>query len=275
MGVIFRHTLARMRNQILGWGLTFAALGWMLIAVYRSVTAQSAQYFEILKEYPPTLMAFFGDFSQFVAPGGYLDSSLLSYGGLLLAILGAMLGSGLILSDEEGGRLELVQAQAVSRTGLLLGRGLGTALGMLAVLAPTGAGCLAGLPGSGYPVSPANLALPYLAMWSLMLLAAAVALCLSMFLPSRSAAASTTVVLLVVGYTITSLARTLDGFKAAARFSPFSYYQGGYAVAGLNWRWCAGLLLVAAAFAVAAWWAYERRDLRVSGEGAWRWPRLR
>ena len=38
---------------------------------------------------------------------------------------------------------------------------------------------------------------------------------------------------------------------------------------GLNLRWVAGLLAVALVFILVAWWRFERRDMRVGGEGGW------
>jgi hypothetical protein len=36
--------------------------------------------------------------------------------------------------------------------------------------------------------------------------------------------------------------------------------------------WFGSLLGVAAVFSTLAWWRFERRDVRVAGEGVWRWP---
>ena len=46
----------------------------------------------------------------------------------------------------------------------------------------------------------------------------------------------------------------------------------GDAIDGLNGSWFAGLLAAAGLFAGLAWWCFERRDIRVVGEGGWRWP---
>ena len=44
------------------------------------------------------------------------------------------------------------------------------------------------------------------------------------------------------------------------------------AIDGLKWGWVAGLLGISVLFAVIAWWRFERRDIRVGGEGSWRLP---
>jgi ABC-2 type transport system permease protein len=42
----------------------------------------------------------------------------------------------------------------------------------------------------------------------------------------------------------------------------------------LNVEWLLGLLGVAALFTLLAWWRFERRDIRVGGEGGWQLPLL-
>ena len=112
--------------------------------------------------------------------------------------------------------------------------------------------------------------MPFVSLFALLALSAGLALALSMALPSRSLAATTAAVVMVAGYTVTSLARVDKGLAAVARFSPFNYYQSGYAIDGLNWAWFAGLVAVGIALTAVACWAYRRRDLRVAGVGNWR-----
>ena len=98
-------------------------------------------------------------------------------------------------------------------------------------------------------------------------------LLLSLVLPARRTAAMAAGVILLASYFITTLARLDKGMEPVARFSPISYYQSGDAIEGLNGRWLAGLLAAALIMAALAWWCFERRDIRVAGEGGWRWPR--
>ena len=78
--------------------------------------------------------------------------------------------------------------------------------------------------------------------------------------------------LLAASYFLTALAQINSGLQPVARFSPLEYYQSGYAIQGLNLTWLGGLLAASALFTVLAGWRFERRDIRVGGEGNWRWP---
>lgn len=272
MMAVFRHALGRLRGQILGWGLTFAALGWLTIWAYDSIIAEQAQWQQLLDRFPVEMWAFFGVIAKVFAPDGYLDVMLYSFGVVILCFFSIVAASGMLASDEEAGRLDLLQAHPISRTAVFVGRFLAVTVATVAILALTWAGCAVGLIGSQFPAGLGKLVLPQAAMFPPLMLFAGLALWLSMVLPSRGLAASVAALLLVVSYTVTSLARVISSLRALARLSPLNYYQSGYAINGLNLRWFLALLAVAALFTVAAWWAYERRDLRVSGEGNWRLP---
>jgi ABC-2 type transport system permease protein len=95
-----------------------------------------------------------------------------------------------------------------------------------------------------------------------------------MVLPSGRMAGMTTGGLLIANYLLVGLANINQDLKPIVKYTPLHYYQGGYAVSGLNWGWLAGLLAVSVAFALLAWWRFQRRDIRVGGEGGWRLPSL-
>lgn len=270
MSTVFRHSLSRLVVQIMGWGLTFAFFGWLTTWSYDSVMKSQSQLQQLLNAFPPEMMSFFGDMADAFKPAGYLDVMLFSYSAVTLAFFTIIAGSGLIAGDEEAGRLDLIQAHPVSRDALFWGRFLAMTVAAIAILALTWAGCAVGQISSTFPVSIAAMALPNVVSFAVLMLFGALALLLSMALPSRMMAASVAALVLVASYAITSLARVISGLRGVARFSPLKYYQSGAAVDGLRWDWFLGLLAVAALCTLAAWMLYRRRDLRVSGEGNWR-----
>ena len=60
-----------------------------------------------------------------------------------------------------------------------------------------------------------------------------------------------------------------DSLASLEVFSPLHYIKGGYAIEGLNSVWLMGLLVVGLLFLLLAAWRFNRRDLRLSGEGSW------
>jgi len=116
--------------------------------------------------------------------------------------------------------------------------------------------------------------LPLLSLLAELLLFGTMSLLLSMVLPSRRLAATAAGLLLVASFFITGLAKINEDLESLARLSPLNYYQAQDAFQGLNVAWLAGLLAVAVLFAALAWWRFQRRDIRVGGEGGWRLPSL-
>ena len=274
MATIFRYTLRRFRGQILGWGIAFALLGVLLVSMYDTIAAQQEQLEDLLKFYPEEFTAFFGDFSAFGTPEGFLGVELLSYMPLILGIFAVLVGSGLLVSDEENGRLDLIMAHPVSRTALFLGRLLAFVAATVAILAITWLGLVIPMNWSSMDIGWGRLWLPMLSLLAEVLLFGALSLFLSMVLPSRRLAATTAGLLLVASFFITGLAKINDDLEPVARLSPLNYYQAQDAFQGLNLTWFAGLLVAAVVFAALAWWRFQRRDIRVGGEGGWRLPSL-
>ena len=143
---------------------------------------------------------------------------------------------------------------------------------LVAILALAWLGLAVVLLGSSLDVGPGQLALPFLSLLAVLLLFGALALFLSMVLPSRRAAASVAGLLLVASYVLSSLASIDESVRGAARLLPLHYYQGAAALEGMNWSWLGWLLGVSALLGLAAWRLFERRDIHVGGEGGWRLP---
>jgi ABC-2 type transport system permease protein len=269
---IFRYTLGRFRGQILGWGLALLLLGVMSVARYGIWRENQELIQEMLKGSAGRFVNMFGDPDKLSSPAGFLSLALFAYLPIILGVYAVLAGSGLLVADEENGTLDLVLAHPVSRTGLFLGRVLAFVTATLAILALSWLGFVVAMHWSALDVSPGAMTLPFLSLLSVILFFCSLALLLSLLLPSRRQAGMTSAMLLLVSYFLTTLARLAPGLETVSRFSPISYYQSGDAIEGLNAQWFAGLLAIAVLFTVLAGWLFERRDIRVVGEGVWRWP---
>ena len=275
MWTIFRHGLRRSRGQILGWGLSLAVLGAWIISLYPTILSMREQYRELLKSYPPEMLAFFGGVTDLTDPVAYLDFVFFSYMPIVVAIYAILAGSGLLAADEESGVLDLILAHPISRSRLYLGRFLSLAVSVVAILALTWLGFVVLLPASGLDVGMGAMGLPFVSLFAVLLLFGALALFLSMVLPSRGAAASVAGLALVASFFVSSLARLNPDLQAIDRVLPLHYYQGAAAVNGLDWGRLGILLGAAAFFALLGWALFARRDIRVGGEAGWRLPGLR
>ena len=269
MFTIFKHALSRNLGTIIGWGLSLAVLGGYLILFYDTLAEQQAQLTQLISQYPPELMAMFGGMEDMFTPHGYINVEFFSYMPLILGIYIVLSGSGLLVGDEENGTLDLVLAHPVSRTATFWGRLLSFTVTVLAILLIAWVGFVLAIPGTLLDISPLEMALPFLSLFALLALFGMLALLFSQLLPSRRLAAMGSALLLVAGFFITTLARLDENLVNLARLSPLNYYQGGLALLDMDWVWFSALLGAAVVFALLAWWRFQRRDIRLAGEGGW------
>ena len=269
MMTIFRYTLRRFRGQILGWGIALALLAVLLVSMYDSFAGEQEQFAELLEIYPPEISAFIGDLTTMTTPEGWVSLEFFSYMPLILGIFGVLMGSGLLVSDEESGTLDLIMAHPVSRTALFMGRLLAFVTATVAILVITWLGFIVSMTWSSMDIGWGRMWLPLLSLLAELLLFGTISLFLSMLLPSRRLAATTAGLLLVASFFITGLAKINEDLEPVAKLSPLNYYQAQEAFHALNGAWLAGLFAAAVAFALLAWWRFQRRDIRVGGEGGW------
>jgi ABC-2 type transport system permease protein len=269
MKTIFRHRLARYRGQILGWGIALALLSLFIAGSYGTMLEQQEQFEELLESYPEQVLAFFGDAPDLTTPSGYLGYYYFSMMPIILGIFMVLVGSGLLASDEESGRLDLIMAHPLSRTALFWGRALAFAAATLAILALSWLGLYLPTAWTALDAGWLELTWPYLSLLGALLFLGALALLLSVLLPSRRSAATTAGFVMVGSYFLASLARVYADLEPFARLTPLYYYQGGEAMESFNAAWCAALLAGALLLALLAWRRFQRRDVRVGGEGGW------
>lgn len=270
-----RYTLARYRWQILGWGLGIGALGLLLVSFYDSFVAEQSDFLEMIKAYPPEFLAFFGgDETTILSPNGYLGMYGFSMLPAIIGIFAVLAGSGLLASDEESGRLDLILAHPLTRPALFLGRVLALLLVTLAISGLGWLGFSALLGGSTLDVSWGQMALAFITLAVQAVVYSSFALLLSLLLPSRRLAATVAGLVMVSSYLLSSMSGIIGALEPIARVLPYAYYQGSDAINGLNWGWLLGLLVVSGLFLLLSWWRFQNRDIRVAGEGSWWRPAL-
>ena len=270
-----RYTLSRLRGQIIGWGLAIAALGLTLIAFYDIFEDTQETLMRMIESYPPELLAFFGgDAATILTPEGFLGMYGFSMLPLIAGIFAVMAGASLVAGDEEKGRLDLILAHPVSRSALFFGRVLAFATASVAIMVIGWLGFSVLLGGSSLELSWLEMALPFVSLLAQVLIFGSVALLLSVILPAHRLAAMGAGGVLVAGYFLSSISAIDERLASMAQLLPYDYFQGSEAISGLNLTWLLGLVAVSALFSLVAWRLFERRDIRVAGEGSWRMPAL-
>ncbi|MBC8450192.1 MAG: ABC transporter permease subunit [Chloroflexi bacterium] len=234
----FKHTLRRMRGQMIGWGIGVALYGLMMVSLFSSIVSIEG-FEELIASYPQEIMAFFGDMMAITTPEGYIDIYYCAYMQIIVGIFAVGAGASLLVGDEEKGILDLVLAHPVSRTALFWGRWLGFVAATAAILLVSRLSWVIPSGGSGMELTWIEFLKPFLPLFAVLLLFGTLALLLSMLLPSVRSAGMAAGGLLVANYLLIGLANINQDLESVIKFTPLHYYQGGKAVSELNWGWLA------------------------------------
>jgi ABC-2 type transport system permease protein len=270
----FKHALRGKRGAIIGWGLGLALYGVLMVSMFDSIANIEGMQ-ELLKSYPKEIMAFFGgaDLLAITTARGYVDLYYFGYMPVIVGVFAAVAGAGLLVNDEKG-ILDLVLAHPISRTALFWGRVLSFVAAMFLILLVSWLSWVLPAGGTSMNLTWIEFALPFIPLLAELLLFGSLALLLSTVLPSARAAMAITSGLLVADYLLQGLANINADLETIVQYTPLHFYQGGKAFDGLNWGWLGGLLGVSLIFTLLAWQRFQRRDIRVGGEGGWRLPAL-
>lgn len=267
---LFKHHFRGSRGLLIGWGTGLFILALYLVLLFDSFQTQQDQFADILSAYPPELMAAFGGTTDLFTVSGYLNFTFFSYVAVLMGFVAVSLGSSMLSADEERGRLDLVAAHPVSRGWIFAARLLAVLAVQAGILLLSWLGFVVSAPGTGLKeVSAGEFLLPHLELLALMIFFCGLALLLSQVLPTRRAASAVASVVLLASYVLQMVLELDDSLKSLEGISPLHYLKGGQAVEGINGAWFLGLLALGLAMTALAAWRFDRRDLRLAGEGSW------
>ncbi|TFG47323.1 MAG: hypothetical protein E4H33_06055, partial [Anaerolineales bacterium] len=258
MLVELRYTLRRYRGQILGWGLGLTFYCLLMVSMYPDIKEMDFTVF--LDYYPEDIMAFFGESMLAISSThGYMDLYFFNYMIVILGILAIGTGAKLLVKDEEDGLLDLVTAYPISRTGIFWGRVVGYVLVLIFILAISWLNWALPSKSAGLELTAGELIKPFVGLLGQLLLFGSFALLLSMVLPAARLASMVTGGLLVANYLVNGLVNINPDLEKFVQYTPLNYYQGGYAILGIDGE---GLLIVfewIVLFLLLAWWQFLTR----------------
>ncbi len=272
----FKHALRRLRGRIIGWSIGVGLYSLMMVFMY-DVVRDMMGIEDLLAAYPPEIMAFVGvtDAFAIMTPAGYLEAYFFNYMTVIIGIFVIGAATGMLVGDEERGLLDLILAHPISRTALFASRALALVVATAVILLVNWL-CWAIPSGqTQLDLSWGQFLLPFIPLLAQLLLFGALALLLSFWLPSARLAGMITGALLVGNYLLMGLYRLNDNLEAIVKLTPLYYYQGGQAAHGLEWGWLAGAVVATLLLTAVSWQLFQRRDIRVGGEGGWGSFRLR
>ena len=273
---IASYSLKRSFSIILGWGIPLMLLGIITIPFYDLVAENEKQLRPVLDTLKPLLKSFVGgdEAAQVFTPEGFIALRYFAFLPVVMGIFGSVYGSGLLAADEERGILDFLLAHPISRSQIFWGRLLSFLVSLILILGFGWFGLWLGvLKAESMNFSPVKLWLPYLSVFAVTWLFACLSFALSMVMPSRSAAAMISGIIVLAGYIITNLSKAIKGLESWALFSPITYFQSN-AMMGLKLNPLTVLFVSSVIFVAFAWKGFVNRDIRVAGDGGWKIPFL-
>jgi len=273
MFTVIRYSLRSSRGAIIGWGIGLAALAIMMGSFY-DMMVDSNEMMDVMNAYAvtmPELVEIF-NIGAMNTPIGWLDVEYFSFLPLIIGLFATGAGASLLSRDEEGGTLDLILAHPVSRTVLFWGRFLANTLVIIILLLISWASLLLPMTWSEYFSIPAfELLLPFTSLFGILLFFMTLSLLFSMLLPARRTASMLAGMLVGASFFITMLSGVVDELERAADFSPLTYLETATAIEdGLNLTWFGIFIAIDLVLVLISWQLFQRRDVRVGGEGSWR-----
>ncbi len=269
----YKHTIDRLRGQAAGWSIGLVLYGLLLGSFYDTIITMEG-FDELLKGYPQELLAFFGNIAEMTTPWGYLDVEYFTFINLIIGIFAIGVCVNLIVGDEEKGLLDLVLAHPISRTQLYWGRLMAFLTMIAAILLLSWLSLVIPSKAYGINLTPTEFLRPFLSLFAISIFFSAFALMLSFILPSTRFAGTLSGAMMVLNFLLIGLSGINPDLEPFMKYTPMHYYQGGYAIKGLEWGWFFGLLIAALLFALLGWIQFLKRDIRVSGEHSWQLPEI-
>ncbi|MBE1494066.1 ABC-2 type transport system permease protein [Amycolatopsis lexingtonensis] len=260
---ILLKTLHDQRRGLLAWSVSLVLLVAMYVALWPSIRDQPSMG-QFLQNIPEAMRALFAaSGADMSTPTGYVQVELLSFmGPMLLLIYAITTGAAGVAGEEDRHTLELLMANPVSRTRVVLEKlaalVVGTVLlGLVTGLALVLEGRLAGLT---LPIG--HVAAAMLHMTLLALVFGALAAAIGGLTGHGTASRAIPAVVAVVAYVLNGLGPIVSWLRPAQKISPFYQYIGHDPLrTGVSLAAVLVAVLTTAVLAAVTVAGFRRRDL--------------
>lgn len=255
---ILYKTLRDLRWQVLWYGVGLGLMSALVVYIFPSYSGQLADI-----EIPEAMRAMIGNVDYGTAQG-FVSAEFLSWTPLVLVVFAIMGGTGTLAGEEANGTLDLVLAQPVSRSRVLLEKLAGLLIATLGICAVIYAGWLISVPFVEIDLGLGELAVATLNLMPVVLFFESFSMWAGVTLSSRGLATGMAVALAVASYFIFYLANIVDSLEPLQWVSVFYHYHGNEILTdGVHWGGVAVLLALYVLFAGWALLSFQRRDVGV------------
>jgi ABC-2 type transport system permease protein len=256
---VFTKVLRDVRWQIFWYGVGLASMAALIVYIWPSYSDQLGDL-----ELPEAFQAFFGEI-DFATPEGFLGLEFFGWVPALIAVFAIMRGTNTIAGEEVSGTMDILLAQPIRRSRLVIEMTASFVVATFLILTLTSVGWLVSVPfvaEMDIPIGRVLFATYSMAAFGLGFFA--FSLWLSVALPTRASATAIAAMVAVFGYFANTLGGAVELLQPLRWASPFFYYDGQALIAGDAGMWKLGVLLGSwALFTGLALIFFERREIGV------------
>lgn len=260
---IASKTLYDQRRGLLAWTVSLVLLIAMYVAIWPSVRDQPSMQ-TYLDEMPKAFRALFAaSGADMSTPTGYVQVELLSFmGPMLLLIYAINAGAAAIAGEEDRRTADLLLANPVSRTRVVLQKLLAMTAGTVLLGTVTGAALVGEGALADMDLPAGNVTAAVLHMVLLTLVFGCLALAIGAFTGSTTMSRAVPAMVAVVAYVLNGLGSIVSWLETARVVSPFYQYAGHDPLRnGVSWVAVVVALATAAVLAGIAVVGFGRRDI--------------
>ncbi|GAB2817661.1 ABC transporter permease subunit [Lentzea nigeriaca] len=253
------------RGSTIGWGIVLVASVLLQLAVYPAVRGAAVEFEKLLESYPDAFKALFNVQQSLASGVGYLQGEVFGFLAPLV-LLGVAIGQAAraTAGEEKAHTMDLLLANPISRTRLLLDKALAVLVSLALVTVSFGVVLVMGSSVAGLGVPWLDLVFAVKASAVVALPFGALALLIGALTGQPGLAVAIPVGLGLLTYLLDALSPLSEGLRPWRVLSPFHHAAVNDALTGHpNWLGLAGLVVVTAILVVGAAQAFEHRDIRV------------
>lgn len=260
---VFERSVHEHRRSLTVWSAGLFVLALTMAALYPAVRS-NPQLATLKETYPKALRSLFG-ITDLTTGIGYMRAEVFSLiAPLLLIVLAVLWGSDLIAGEEDRGTIDILLANPISRTRVLIEKWAAMIVGVTVTGAALSAGLAIAIPSVNLRIGAAGVTAAVVSVVLLAALFGTLALVLGAATGRRGLARGCAVTLAVAAYLISSLADLVGWLKVVRPASPWYHTLGTDPLA--NGFSAAHLLFpigLTSLILVIGIYAFDRRDLAV------------
>ena len=258
-GLAFRGQLA----LVVIWGISAAALGLMIMLFY-PFFGESDELQQLFDSMPEEFLALLGGYNLDTAATFLSGETFGATVPIMFLIYGAMRGSAILTGEEERGLLDLLLANPISRTQVLLEKAGALFLGLLIIGASLWAGIAVGVLVADIEIDLVKVAMTCGGGVFLGMVFGSATMLAGTVIGRAGAAAALVAAVGVLAYVVNAFYPLIGWLEPLRYLSPMYYYEGNDPlVNGWSLVPVAVLAAIAVGFVTIAVATFRRRDLAV------------